>query len=55
MRFADGFIAGFERHGVDQRAQNGGAEQALAHGGLAIVERVKKRGATVLPGKERFD
>jgi len=51
----DGFVAGFESGGIDERAKDGGAQKTLAHGGLAGIESVKKSGLVVLAGEERLN
>ena len=38
-----------------KRTQDGGAQQALAHGRAAGIEGVKEGGAVVLAGKQRLD
>ncbi len=40
---------------VVERAQNGGAQQAFAHGSQACVESAEERDAVVLAGEERLD
>ena len=55
MGFGYGLIAGFESQGIEERAEDGGAQQALAHGRLAGVEGMEERSAAVLTQKERVD
>ena len=53
--FGYGFIAGVDFGGVDERAENRGAQQALAHWRLAGVEGVEERGSVILSLEERLD
>ena len=57
--FADGFVTGFDGGGVHERAQDGGAQKALAHRRAAVRRGCERgwRGRTSLrlAGEERFD
>src|SRR5580658_2408181 len=55
MGFGYGFIAGFKGLGVDKRAQDGRAQEPLAHWSLALVECVEERCARVLSCKQGFN
>src|SRR5580658_2490734 len=55
MCFGDGVVAGFESFAVEEWTKDRGAQQALAHGCEAGVERVEQRGSAVLAGEKRLD
>ncbi len=58
LRLADCFIARIEGLHIVERAHDGSPQQALSHGRLTGIERVKQRDLVILAGlplKQRFD
>ncbi len=55
VEFGHGSVAGFEGVGIDERTQDGRAQQAFAHGRLTVIEGVEERNAGVLANKQRLD
>ena len=51
----DSIQTGVDFRDVDRRAQQPGAQQALAHGGHGGVDRAEQRDAGIGAGEERFD
>ncbi len=55
MSFGHGLVAGLKGRSIVERAQDGGAQEALAHGSLAGVEGVEEGCPVVLTHEERLN